>query len=744
MASMTTEFAAKDTNFSSTTQRLQKSLAGFESSLDRFNASAANIGTSFTKLGAGLVAGVAAFVGIRSAAEGVKKAFDEAGQSQQFERRFETLLGSADAARQRMEQLEAFMDATPFALPGIVQASQTLETLTGSALSTGEGLRMVGDAASGTGQPIDEMAVTLGRLFNGLSEGGISVGNQTKRLVELGVITPQVAQQLNELAKEGVGSARAFELIQDATSKFSGEMRRQSTTWKATLEGLGDAINKALRNFATPLIEILTPQIQKVADFVRGTLAPAIEDAMSKFTSDWLPAFFDAAQTATDYLRGALSLAPSEMFELMIANMLDFQRIAADTLIGAFATAVSGLGNLMRELFANHVPQLIGETLGQAFIHDTTKLASALFKVLVEAVEYFGTLWESVTQMSAGELLKKLMEVVQSFATGWGRAMIDPIGFITQQIGKGLADTFVDAGHEFKFQFDKATGSWIKKTDKALENTSLAAGRKLGEAGSKLGAALLRSMEQAIRDTHAIEVNLFGSEEAARRMEARFAQMAEYGRQIREDAEEAANLMPEDNKGGKSPRVIDQTGQGAQGGSTMPSSGGGRGGPPPDPTTGYGAALRQRGSQSVNYNPASSRLSSTGLAIERNKERFSEDKMASSIRADLARMEKSFKPALDRAQGFEDAGQFGAAERLRGRINRRRSEREKQLAERYGISMEDQEKPEDQRKTEAEQNQPPGGGGDSNRSSVLDSIKETLQAFKESMEERLPQQVMGT
>jgi hypothetical protein len=740
MATVTTTFAAKDESFSSTTQRLQKSLAGFESSLDRFNASAANIGTSFAKLGAGLVAGVAAFVGVRSAAEGVKKAFDEAGQSQQFERRFETLLGSADAARKRMEGLERFMDKTPFQLPGIVQASQTLEALTNGALSTGKGLQMVGDTASATGQPIDEMAVTIGRLYNGLSEGGTAVGYQTKRLVDLGVITPQVAQRLNDLAKEGVGSARAFEIIQAATSKFSGEMQRQSTTWNATLEGLGDAINKALRNFATPLIELLTPQIQKVADFVRNTLAPAIEAAMSKFTSDWLPGFLNAAQTATDYLRGALSLTPSEMFELMISNMLDFQRIAADTLIGAFATAVSGLGNLMREFFVNYVPELIGETLGQAFVYATTTLSSALFKVFVDVVEYFGTLWQSATQMSAKELLGKLMEVVQSFATGWGRAMIDPVGFIAQKVGKGLTDAFVDSAHEFLFQFDTATGSWIEKTDKALENTSLAAGRKLGEAGGKLGDALLKSMEQAIRDTHKIEVNLFGSEEAARRMEKRFAKMAEHGRRIREEAEAAAT--------------------GSQGEATPSPPPTNEPPPPPPPPP------PPRGGFS---SPAP-----TMSNLDRLREAAKTDP---SARAALMRLQAEQSQGMARAGDMRASGQFGAAARAEIRAERRAGQRADRAAalesatdmfggssmgeafENYRRQMQgsgekaiseadfrkwagDQVKTEKEREREAERGTGPGGKKDE-PANPLTEIASKIDKIIDEITERLPQNALA-
>ncbi|MFR7733459.1 MAG: hypothetical protein ACLU7D_08945 [Collinsella sp.] len=51
-------------------------------------------------------------------------------------------------------ELADFAAHTPFQqLPEIAAASRTLETLTDGALSTGQGLAMVGDVASGTNPP---------------------------------------------------------------------------------------------------------------------------------------------------------------------------------------------------------------------------------------------------------------------------------------------------------------------------------------------------------------------------------------------------------------------------------------------------------------------------------------------------------------------------------------------------------------------------------------------------------------
>jgi hypothetical protein len=169
--------------------------------------------------------------------------------------------------------------------------------------------------------------------------------------------------------------------------------------------------------------------------------------------------------------------------------------------------------------------------------------------------------------------------------------------------------------------------------------------------------------------------------------------------------------------------------------------GGGRSSKPFNPVTGFGEALRARGEQAVNFDPATSRLSSTGLAIERTKERFSVDKTAANIRADLARMENRNRSAAERADRFEQAGQFGAAERLRGRIERRVAEEEKRLAEKYNLDVQDMAKtPEERARAEEEARaKHAGGGGKSDMAKDIHDIWLKIKTHLPEIDAKLPQ-----
>jgi hypothetical protein len=337
-ADVTATFAAKDESFATTVNRLQETLNGFGQNVQSFNTEFASVAEGFKNAATKAGALVLGFIGVSSAFDGLKQSFNKAAEFQEMQRRFETLLGSTEAAQERMDMLNQFMDRTPFELPGIVKANVALQNLTGGALATEKGMTQVGDAAAALGVPFDEMAQLIGRVHNSL-EAGAPLGRYTNRLLELGVITPEVRRELEEMKNEVDSGKRGWELIERELSKFTGSMQRQSTTWNSTMSGFSDAVDNAMRAFATPLLPAFTQALQKVADKVRDDMAPAIEAAMNSFTTDWLPGILNAF---TDMRNAA-----DAFNQLMITGAKDFANAVFDNLSQAFRSAASGYEELM-------------------------------------------------------------------------------------------------------------------------------------------------------------------------------------------------------------------------------------------------------------------------------------------------------------------------------------------------------------------------------------------------------------
>jgi hypothetical protein len=237
---------------------------------------------------------VAAIAGVGSLGLALGKAVSKAAEMESLQTAFQPLLGSAAAARERIAELSRFAAETPFEMPEIATASRVLETLTRGALATGEGLRLVGDVAAATGAPFNEIATTIGRLYDGL-DSGRPVGEAMARLQELGVISGDTRGRLEALQAEGVKGAGAWAVAAAAMGRFSGGMALQSQTWSGKLSTLKDNIGLAFAAFGTPIIDAVKPFLDST---IRATSTLTVKAAeFGKIVADTIALMGAAFQT---------------------------------------------------------------------------------------------------------------------------------------------------------------------------------------------------------------------------------------------------------------------------------------------------------------------------------------------------------------------------------------------------------------------------------------------------------------
>lgn len=200
-------------------------------------------------LGAGaLTAGLLSFVKGSSAA---------ASSVESLTTQFTTLLGSAEAAKKRMEEITEFAAKTPFEIQELAATSKLLEVMGGKLISTGAGLRLVGDAAAMAGQPLQEVGLHIGRVFSAVTSG-TSAGESVNRLQELGLITGATKLRFEELAaaqKKGkvevLSGAQALKLLEGVMSKARGGMAALSATTEGKISNLRDNLDQLKVAFGT-------------------------------------------------------------------------------------------------------------------------------------------------------------------------------------------------------------------------------------------------------------------------------------------------------------------------------------------------------------------------------------------------------------------------------------------------------------------------------------------------------------
>lgn len=243
----------------------------------------------------------AAISGFKSLAAGM---ISGNAEFERYQTQFGVLLGSADEAKKRLDELAKFGASTPFELPELVRADKVL---TSFGIHSQDMLTIVGDVAAGTGVNFEEMALTIGKFSAG------ATGEALSRFQELGIATKQ------ELAKMGIefdkaGSmttpvAEAMPILEQLMKdKFGGMMDAQSKTFEGMLSNLQDWVGSTMRTLGAPIFDVLkeklggvldylgSPEVKATLDTVASALAEGIGTAMTFLTTTAIPALMGAWQ----------------------------------------------------------------------------------------------------------------------------------------------------------------------------------------------------------------------------------------------------------------------------------------------------------------------------------------------------------------------------------------------------------------------------------------------------------------
>lgn len=156
---------------------------------------------------------------------------------------FKTLIGSIDEAKEHMADLKTLGDTPPFSLDQFAKASRALMVMTDGALGYKKSLELIGDAAAATGHPIEEMGQAVGRLYAFIRDGQ-PLSRAVMQLRNMGVITPEVAQKLQDLQAAGKSNAEIWAEVEAALGKYKGAMAETEKTG----EGLIGAIKSRWDN----------------------------------------------------------------------------------------------------------------------------------------------------------------------------------------------------------------------------------------------------------------------------------------------------------------------------------------------------------------------------------------------------------------------------------------------------------------------------------------------------------------
>ena len=132
----------------------------------------------------------------------LEKGLAKISQLQQIEGKFETLLRSSVAAKERIKELYEFTSRSPFRFESVAEANLQLLRLTKGAFAGKEAMKLIGDASAATGTDISSMAHIVGRLYNALAQGK-SIDRLLFQFQGTGIVTDDLAEKLTHLRAVG-------------------------------------------------------------------------------------------------------------------------------------------------------------------------------------------------------------------------------------------------------------------------------------------------------------------------------------------------------------------------------------------------------------------------------------------------------------------------------------------------------------------------------------------------------------
>lgn len=517
MADVTTVFAAKDESFAKTVDNLQNRLTGFQSQTSSFSDKVGAMAGAFARFAGPIAAMGAAFLGARSAVQAFTDAInvggklaelsqrtgESAGNLAILQRAFENAGSSADAVGPMLNRLQRFM------IEGADGGKAQSEAMNKLGMS-------FSDLAGKT--PLEQMQLLAQRISD--------IPDPAQRSALAMQIFGRSGGELLPLLRN-MGSE-----IDNARAQLGSYPEAVDRAAKA-LDGIGDsfkAITTKAREFVTGALVNIAPELERALDTISKMdftrLGMNLSDAFSK---------------AYNFFRG-LWANPVEIFKLLGDYLNATFRQAGDSLLSAFLTAGNALFNLLKNIVNSGAFTQLGNVLANAFWLAVSKFNLAMFDAIESVVEFFGRLWNSVTSQGVQGLATKLLDVVRFFASDFIQAMTNPAAFIANKLASALTGATKSSSEEYRFAFDRATGSYIAKAREGLNAVADGSGKRLEQSASAFSSLIVDAAAKTAANAKIVEVNLFGGAQAVAAVNEKVAAIAEAGAKFREPMQESTEL----------------------------------------------------------------------------------------------------------------------------------------------------------------------------------------------------------
>lgn len=232
-----------------------------------------SVGKVATKTGTALTAGLTTPL-IALGTAGVKYN----AQMEDFEANLTTLLGSADKAKDMLNDLKEMANTTPFETTDLLDATQTMLGFGLEANKTKGYLQMLGDVSMGNAEKLKSLTLA----FSQIGASGKATMEDINQMIGAGFnplfeISQKTGKSIGELRDEVSAGKISFEDIagamEIATSeggRFYKSMENAAGTMNGKLSSAMDALKTALGELTQSLLPVVTKAVEKITEWANA------------------------------------------------------------------------------------------------------------------------------------------------------------------------------------------------------------------------------------------------------------------------------------------------------------------------------------------------------------------------------------------------------------------------------------------------------------------------------------------
>ena len=249
VGSLAWQLIADNTRFAAGTAAARGNISGLRSDLVSLKGALTGAvgGAGFAALTAGVLASGAAVGAF------IKEGVRMSATLEQLRVNLDVMTGSGEVGGALLGQMVSLAKETPFSLEDVAGAGKVLLAMGAAAGDVTRQVRMLGDVAAGTSQPVAQLA----QVFGEVQQAGRLTSNELRQfnmrgiplMAELSDMLGVTKVELRGMVEAGEVSAdaveQAFERMTSAGGRFADLMGKQAETLTGTWERFSDAVSLA-------------------------------------------------------------------------------------------------------------------------------------------------------------------------------------------------------------------------------------------------------------------------------------------------------------------------------------------------------------------------------------------------------------------------------------------------------------------------------------------------------------------